>query len=508
MADSLRYDRDLQYEPRDFTRAERLRFGGLPRGLFLLKGPRGYSYAKPFLYAVVNAPFYAVLGVRGFTALNGLLLATLVLLGADILTHKVEWRVATFGAAVVVLFSVTPAYLHWVDPFLFSSCLVAGAVAAYRRQRAALVAVLIVMAGYVRFPYLLLALAPALLYCLDRRWRDLTRFVIAAAAAGLVLLVIGHLIYGQWSPYTGERFYYPDLVPYQAASDGEIGVPWSRTAALEGWHWPTVRELAQSNFYFFFGRFAGVFVYYPTLLVCILWMQRCDREKVAWLGALGAACLTLQILLPHNPFGGSGALGSRLFVLLPVALVAVDCIEWNPLRLLATAPLLLIAVPVLRAPVYFSASPGLQMLEFPYRYLPLEWTQASMIRFPFSFPAMHALSANQYDYEPSGGVWTIGGTKAEFVFIRPAGSPVTLRLTSLLPAARVTDGEAAIEMRFSAGVENELTLAHPMATFRDENQGFREFSVFYLTVETQSGVRPSAVEGGDARYLGVFVRPS
>lgn len=119
-----------------------------------------------------------------------------------------------------------------------------------------------------------------------------------------------------------------------------------------------------------------------------------------------------------------------------------------------------------------------------------------------------ALTANQFDWEPSaGGVWTVGGTRAEFAIIRPAGAPAMVGLSSPLPAAHVSDGPTMRVVRFSTGKMETVTLRRPRAIFRDEGHGFREYAVYQLIIETGAGVTPASEGRDDPRYLGVFVRP-
>src|SRR5262249_47132260 len=159
---------------------------------------------------------YALFGVRGFLVLNGMLLAALVLLCADIVSHRLDWPRAVACAAVVLGFTVTPAYIHWIDPFLFLSVLTAGTVAAYPRGSPAWSGALMAALVSSRAPYLALALAPVALYALARQWRALAHFAIAAVAVGALLLGIASLATGRWSSYTGDRFYYVTRFPYDS----------------------------------------------------------------------------------------------------------------------------------------------------------------------------------------------------------------------------------------------------------------------------------------------------
>lgn len=505
MADSLWSDADLVYAPEDLARARALSFDDLPAGLYLTKHASTYTYGKPILYPLAGVPFYALFGVRGFLVLNGMLFAALVLLCADILSHRLDWPRAVACAGLVLGFTVTPAYIHWIDPFLFLSVLAAATVAAYRRGAPAWSGALLAALVSARAPYLALALAPVALYALARQWRALAHFAIAAVAVGALLLGIARLATGQWSPYTGDRFYYRSNFPYDSATDPTKDV--NQVAVDTVPRWPGLAELARRDVYFFLGRFAGVCVYFPTLLACLLWVRRWDREKILWLAALLATCQALQLALPYNWMGGGHTFGNRLFVLLPVALVCIDFLAWRPWRVLLTSALLLFAVPLVQTPLYYSLCPGCQMAQVPYRYMPFEWTQVRHVMFPGQYPGMMALTTNQYAWE-GDGVWTRGNTTAEFVFVRRVGDAPRVLLRSQLPSARISDGDAPLDLSFQPGQDLEITLAHPRADLPPMPGSVSPLRVYSLTVTTTAGTEvPAAANPHDGRYVGVFVRP-
>ncbi len=505
MTDSLWADGDLTYSPADLARAQAMHFAELPNGLFLIRHSWGYSYGKSLVYPLVAVPFYALFGVRGFFALNGVLLAALVLLGADILSPRLEPRSALAVAAVVMGFTVTPAYLHWIDPFLLCSVFVAGAVAACRRGHPALTGALLALLAASRLPYATLGLAPAALYVAGRRWRWLARYAIGGIAAAALVFGAQRLASGEWEAHGGDRHFYASAFPYQLGRD-EPELGGVSRLAVDGIARLSPAELIRDNAYFFGGRFAGVLVYFPTLLACLAWMRRWDREKAIWSLALLATCEGFIAAEPHNFFGGNHALGNRFFVLVPVALVWVDFVAWHWWRVAVTAALLALAIPVIEAPVYLSLQPGRQMVEIPYRYFPFEWTQALRIAYPFHLPGLGALTANQYDWE-GDGVWTRGGTTAEFVIIRAVGDPPQVRLWSFLDGATVLDGSVPAAVRWQPRTDIEVPLSHPIVEYYDD-QTAKTFAVYRLTITTESATAvPTVGARDDNRMVGVFVRP-
>ncbi|MGH7790235.1 MAG: hypothetical protein ACRERC_25430 [Candidatus Binatia bacterium] len=503
MADSLWHDGDLAYAPEDYARTRVMQFQDLPVGLMLLEHGDGWLYAKPLLYPLVALPFYAVFGVQGFMVLNGLLCAVLLLLGADIAAPRLGWRAGLLAALVVFGGSVTFVYRFWIDPFLLLTCLAAVAVASWQRRRPGACAAAIALMAAVRFPYLALVVAPVGLALHARQWRALVRFALVGLLVAGGALLATRLATDQWSPYTGQRHYFGSDVPYRTAAT-PAGFAASRDVAFEARALPAVADVAQGLSNFVFGRFGGILLYFPTFFACAFWVRRWTADKVAWPLAVAAFALTLVVVIPHNSLGGEHAVGNRFFVVLPAALVLIDSIGWQPWRLLPTALLVLLAVPVIQAPQEFSRGPGRQMVLAPYRWFPFEWPLVRHVYFPGRFGDLHALTDNQYYWEPDpGGVWTMGGRTAEFVITRRADRPVTVQLWSLLPEAEIADGGVAQTIPFD-GQRRSITLSHPMAMVRDEYGGADEplLAVYWLTVTTPHGV----TKGEDPRYLGVFVQ--
>jgi len=506
MTDSLLHDGDLRFDRVDLARAKALRFDDVPAGLMLVKRADGvYAYGKPALYALVAVPWYALLGVRGFLALNGVLLAALVLIGAAVVAPRLGWRNGVLVAAGVHGLSVVPAYLHWIDPFLLLSVLVAGGFAAHRRGWPALCGAALGAAAAYRFPYAVLLAVPLVLHLHAGRMQAAGRLVAGALAIALGLATITFVSAGQWSPYTGDRYYYEASMPFETPE--EVGRPFSRDGVLERWQPPPVAQVMRGLVDFVVGRYAGVLLYFPTFFACLLWLRRWDVERVAWLMAIAGFALALELTVPHNRIGGAHALGNRFFVLLPIALGFVDGVAWRPWRVAGSIALALLAMPVVRSPVDLSHVPGRTLLAWPQRLFPFEWSLAEHVSYPACFPGFCALSDNQYDWEASSGaVWTVGGTRADFVLVRPSESPARLRLWSFLPEARVIDGDTVRTVRFDGGAR-EITLARPKVVYRNEYAGDRETAVYAVTIETDRAFRP-ALHGfnADERALGVHVR--
>lgn len=514
MADSLWNDGDLAYEPKDFARARRLAFADLPAGLFLVEHPGGgLTYGKPPSYALAALPFYAVFGVRGFFVLNGLLLAAVVTIGASLLAERLRWRHALPAAAVVIAASVTPAYLYWIDPFLFTSFLVAAALLAWQSGQPVLCGALLAALGSVRAPYLLLGAAPVLLAVVGRQPRRLADLALGALGFAALLAALTSLAGGDLLPYVhARRWAYGQAVPFlHGADDPGQGRPVDHGSHLDPATWPGAADLALSNLYFWAGRFGGILPYFPGFFACLLWTRHWRSGRTIWLVATIGVCIALQVILPHSFQGGGFALGNRYFVFLPVAFLMVDRRTFGRIRAIVSAALLALAVPIAIAPGRHSTHAGSQMLEAPYRWFPFEWTQAAAIRLPVRYPGrVFAITDRQHAWEPArGGFWTAGDSRSELVFVRKGEGPPAVRLSSRLSRAVVYDGTERSEITLAPESEVAIELRHPMARYVDTSHpDVPRVTVYRLVVEAPGGFRPSdRGDSEDDHHLGVFVRP-
>jgi len=113
-AASLAWDFDLAYTRADYDRFVR-QWGGPPDGVILQSSDGGahVTYGKPFLYALLVAPFVRLAPLHGALVANALMLAAAALLAARTLRLRLG-AVAPFAVAVLVFGSVAFAYVFWV----------------------------------------------------------------------------------------------------------------------------------------------------------------------------------------------------------------------------------------------------------------------------------------------------------------------------------------------------------------------------------------------------------
>ena len=373
-AASLAWDFDLAYSRRDYDRFV-AQWGAPPDGVILQSGDGGahITYGKPFLYALVVAPFARLSPQRGPLVANVLMLAAAAVLTARTLRRRTG-ELAPLAVAVLVFASVSFAYVYWVhaDIFLFAAT-AAGFALVYGSDRSApppgralpdvyvaaaaevrwrwlarwfLAGLLLAVPGAFR-PFYLALLAPAVLAMPGgdprRRLRGWGALLGGALALLLVTAVVQHAAGGGWSGYTGQRlgFYartgYPD-VDFPAASWDEVLRHWGNTSWVqEGAFTPShsPRLWAWNVLYFLLGRDIGVLPYFLPLLLAAFTFRR-DRGRWAIPLAVALAAVCFLLVRPFNFYGGGGAIGNRYFLPLYPALWFLAARRWQPASLVLT----------------------------------------------------------------------------------------------------------------------------------------------------------------------------
>jgi hypothetical protein len=379
-AASLAWDFDLQYTRADYDRFV-AQWGGPPDGVILQSRDGGahLTYGKPFLYAMLVAPFVRFSPLRGALVANALMLAAAALLAARTLRLRLG-AVAPFAVAVLVFASVAFAYVFWVhsDVFLLAAT-AAGFALVYAGDRSvlprgmkapplyadepgplpgwrwlgrwALAGALLAVPGAFRPFYLALLIPAALAVPADRR--RLGWPALAAGALALLLLTAGvqHAAGGDWSSYSGERlgFYaktgYPG-VDFPAADWNQKLRQWGNTSwTQEGAFEPSssLRLWGWNLLYFLAGRDVGVLPYFLPLLLCALAFRR-DHGRWALPAAVALAALCFLLVRPFNFYGGGGAIANRYFLPLYPALWYMAA---RPLRTATVALAAMLAAPFL-----------------------------------------------------------------------------------------------------------------------------------------------------------------
>ncbi len=347
MMASLTADGDLHFEAPDLARVEAAK-GGRTH-LILQRDGDSVAYSKPVLYAVVAAPFYAVLGERGPMLLNLLALALALALGFASLR-----RLGSGGAAALVLVTFTGAgvvvpYLAWrmTDSFQGSLALIALALclgAERGREPTApgvfdrlivwrgaplLGAVLIGVLANLRLSNAVLIMAPVAAAFFARRLRHGALLALAAAATYLALAGLTLAATGTPNPYRATRSSFTPATGYPAGAGAEAALPRfedARAADRTGLrpHFGA-RQVAYATGYFFFGRHSGLAIYFPAALIFLIFaLRHGDRIGRSALLALALALVFFIGWRAENYFGGDTFLGNRYFLsIYPLLLIAL-----------------------------------------------------------------------------------------------------------------------------------------------------------------------------------------
>ena len=431
MAWSLARDFDVRYEAADLARI-RAEYPGGPSGVFLKRAAGGITidgaagfpwlrrvradegriyYAKALAYPMLAAPFVAVLGTRGLTLANGLLLSLALALAVATLRRRgLSPGPALVVAVSLLLFTVTPLYLVWPTPEILGLTLATAGLWAWAAERPLLAAVLFGAAGYLKPPNLLMAaplgLAPLLPLRSGEFRKDLGRRTLETLRRGLVLCATAAALYGvnaavtgEWNYQGGERktFYgrYPfdangttfdsagfwmttnQLGPLVAGRDdskvSERSGPARRRAEL-------LETLAANLGYFWIGRFGGALAYFfPAVVALLLFLLLGPRERAGWLAlvAIVLSWIAYIWIIPDNWYGGGGTVGNRYFLnLLPAFLFLVPATgaRWRWLPAAGLAGLAAFLGPLLAQPVHNSLRPGAHATSTAFRVLPAELT--------------------------------------------------------------------------------------------------------------------------------------
>jgi hypothetical protein len=323
---SLAYDYDIKYEPKDLARIKKI-FPPGPVGLFLKKGTdRQLYYAKSFAYPLLAAPFFRLFSLHGILLFNGLMLFFSLLL-AYLLLKQHHPRPGSFGFALVfILASVTPVYIWWMTADLFNFFVMFTGLFFffYRFKRPGFFYVSALFFSLAVFSKPFNAVMVAIIYLIllyRKQWKKflLLSLVSLLLFSGLVLflaLQTGELNYKLFQG--GERRCFITEFPYETAEPAEVTFARGNNMSFDG-YWQRLsispRIVLSNLFYYFFGRFTGIFIYFfPACFVLVIFfLQRKVPEDWFVLAAIALGILAFTVLAPGNYFGGSGSVGNRYF---------------------------------------------------------------------------------------------------------------------------------------------------------------------------------------------------
>jgi hypothetical protein len=579
MAWSLARDLDLRFDAGDLARV-RGEYPNGPQGVFLKRASGGLTiesssgfpwlrrvrpdegrlyYAKAFAYPLLVAPLVAVLGTRGLTLANGLLLSACLWLAFAILRRRGtgEWTGLTVAAGLLLL-TVTPVYLVWPGPEIFGLALVTAGLAAWAAGRPLLAAALLGIAGYVKPPNVLMAAPLGLEPLLPPPGEPLlgpglARRLGETLRRGAVLAIAAGSLYGLNAVATGEINYqggarktFYDRFPFDAAgSTFDDSGAWMTTnqvgPLVSGRDDASVTEQSgparnpaeiRASFgwnlgYFWVGRFGGALAYFaPAVAALGLFLLAGRRDRGSWLAFVSVVLSWLAYIwiIPDNWYGGGGTVGNRYFLnLLPAFLFLVPPSRARWLVAAAVAGAAIFVGPLLVSPVHHSLHPGEHATRRAFELLPAELTMLNDLsvftepwrkKRPFGFVGNAQRHADPDAYflyfmddgtfgkeEWAGrpGFWLRGGASAEIV----------VRAFDLAPVddivVRVTGGPIGDTVTARLGWHSRRAAVGPGQVAEialAAGRGVRYYDT-YLHVLHLASRRGSALP--DGRSVGAFV---
>lgn len=430
MAWSLAADGDLRYEARDLERI-RAEFPHGPQGVFLKRAsgglaldPSGFPfvrrveadegrvyYAKSFAHPALAAPLVWLLGTRGLLVLNGAALAAALLLTYGELRRDNRPATALAAAAAGILGTVAPLYVFWPQPELVNVALIAGGIAAWRRERPVLAALLLGFATYSKPTNLFLAAPLGLAPLLGPTWPARLSGLLESLRRGAVLGAVVAACYGLNALVTGEANYqggerktFYDRFPFESPSVtfGNSGF-WMTTERLgpmvEGD--PEARETRGSGpplpaeelrqaflhnlAYFWIGRYGGAVPYFfPVVAALAAFLLRGPRPVAGWLAlvSLLVSYLFYIWLIPANWYGGGGTVGNRYFLnLLPLYAILVPPGRAGQVAAAGALGAALLTAPVYASPLQAALRPADHTRRGLLPHLPAELTMLNDLSF-------------------------------------------------------------------------------------------------------------------------------
>lgn len=574
MASSVAEDHDLRYEVRDILRVRR-ELGSGPEGLFLKKSAGGFTFdrsagfpylrrvrpeegrlyfAKPFLHAIVAAPFVRLFRTRGLFVANAVAFA--IAIGFAYAAARRQGR-SPGGALTLVLALVfgglTPLFLVWPAPELLYFALATIALALWRLDQPIAASVLIGALAYAKPPNIFLAipLLAAPLFATGTLWarlRESTRRGLVIAATTLLFFGAYMAHTGDWNYQGGERKTFYGRFPLEQygvtwensgvwMSTNQVGPEVEGNAASSAIPSEPPRKAAELrvNFrynlrYFWIGRFAGATLYFlPVVVALAMFLLMGPRDVPGFLAmtAFAATYLFYIWLIPDNWYGGSGTVGNRYFLtLVPLALFFVPRGRESIVALAALVSVAVFLRPIFLAPVYHSQHPGAHATRAAFRAFPAELSMLNDLS-AFTEPwrkkqpigSFGDAAANiptdpraywlyfpdngtfgQEPYRGVHGFWMRGRETAE----------VLVRMLDLKPIrrvrVRVTGGPQGEDLSIRAFGETQRVMVGPDRTsdavFTQIPQGFPYKDTFVHVLRfrsSRSGI------GSEGRPLGGFV---
>lgn len=325
---SLAFDYDLKYTREDFIRIKK-KFSAGPMGLFLKKTEDGnLYYAKSFVYPLVAAPFYRLFEVKGLLLLNGLMLFLAVLMSFLLLRQHHSQKNSFRFSLIFILATITPIYLWWLQADLFNFFMIFTGLFFffYRFEKSKwfyFSSLFFSLAVFSKPSNIIPVAIIFLILLFEKKWKQLVISVLIAVICLSCFLIFYYSQTGERLSYKlymgGDRKTFHHRYPFEKPEytfDNYQSSP--KMSADNYWQRLSISpEIGIFNFfYYFFGRFTGMFIYFASAFFVLILFIFQKKEKTDWfiLLAIGFSILFYILITSDNYFGGSGSVGNRYFL--------------------------------------------------------------------------------------------------------------------------------------------------------------------------------------------------
>lgn len=523
---SLAYDFDIKYRREDIVRIEE-RFPAGPVGSYLKKGKDGeITYAKPFMYPFFAAPFFRVFDTNGILLCNGLMLFFSILMGFLLLRQYHPDRESLSFILIFIFTSVCWIYIWWMTSDLFNFFVLFAALFfffyTFKKKNLFYLSGFFFAAYVLSKPTNLAAAGIIFLILLYRKeWRKfiLLSLVFLSVLSAFVLFYYqqtGEVSYKLY--YGGERTAFYNRFPYERPEYEFV----SRVKTTADDYWERIHitpKIAALNlFYYLFGRFTGMFIYFfPAIfLFAIFFFQEKTPEDWFILAAIIVSILVACVLFAADSyFGGSGSLGNRYFLNVFPFFFFLG-FKKRMFRF-SFVPILVAAIllsPTFMDALFHSYRPRNPGTSFPIKCFPVEKTQYSHLPTNENPYARNLDIGGNYrlffindnfHYLEGETFWTVGDKELEMLLLAPKK---VKRLTAVLHNNRIKNRvRFQVEhqsKRLGIGPEMTKTLDFEKIPGLKVARGY----LYHIKVKSSRAYCPFFAEENneDKRWLGINVR--
>jgi len=284
MGSSMAYDADLLYSEKDLLRIQRMKPSGtdFPAGMFLIRDDsnRLLIGGHSFYYSLFAAPFFRVLGIRGFQVFNSLLWFLFIIL--IFVRFHPGVGMMRYGLLLAgMLFSATYDYIIWQTPATWLLVMSGLYLHFYETRRWIGAGVFLGMAGASQYPLFLWVIVP----CIDiirRRLEiaDMLTILIAMVVVSAPQVLFFRLGAGTWhvtwldlstsSRYLYYPFYFPGESLFDRARHAIVFARFARVAHFNPLD--LLKSVASPKF--------GLLWFYPFTIFAVVRMIR-ERSSIA-----------------------------------------------------------------------------------------------------------------------------------------------------------------------------------------------------------------------------------